>query len=307
MVYYLRNDEVAEADELMKDMEPSTPQEYILKGVVNAMMGQKAGSREHLKVAQQFFQLVGSSASECDTIPGRQCMASCFFLLRQFEDVNIYLKSIKVVAWPNSAVLRLGYPSSRFVFTCRLTCTTMTTSTGTMGFHSLVLAISRCCLPVSGSLHCAAVVSRTAMPVQEAEDTLLLVQNERYRSEYTYVSWLARCYIMNDKPKNAWDLYLKMDTSNESFNLLQLIANDAYKMGHFYYAAKAFDVLERLDPDPEYWEGKRGACVGVFQKVIARQESMEALRDVVSMLRNTMNPQVSVCCTAGIKSWGRLS
>jgi intraflagellar transport protein 56 len=24
-------------------------------------------------------------------------------------------------------------------------------------------------------------------------------------------------------------------------------------MGHFLYAAKAFDVLERLDPDPEYW------------------------------------------------------
>lgn len=31
-----------------------------------------------------------------DTIPGRQCMASCFFLLRQFEDVLIYLNSIKV-------------------------------------------------------------------------------------------------------------------------------------------------------------------------------------------------------------------
>lgn len=40
------------------------------------------------------------------------------------------------------------------------------------------------------------------------------------------------------------------------------------QMGHFLYAAKAFDVLERLDPDPEYWEGKRGACVGVFQQVI---------------------------------------
>ena len=37
------------------------------------------------------------------------------------------------------------------------------------------------------------------------------------------------------------------------------------QMGHFLYSAKAFDVLERLDPDPEYWEGKRGACVGVFQ------------------------------------------
>lgn len=37
------------------------------------------------------------------------------------------------------------------------------------------------------------------------------------------------------------------------------------------YAAKAFDVLERLDPDPEYWEGKRGACVGVFQQAGAKR------------------------------------
>ena len=69
-------------------------------------------------------------------------------------------------------------------------------------------------------------------------------------------------------------------------------------MGAFYYAAKAFDVLERLDPDPEYWEGKRGACVGVFQKVIAGQERIDSLRDVVSMLRNTMNPQVRVARVA---------
>jgi hypothetical protein len=31
-----------------------------------------------------------------DTIPGRQCMASCFFLLKQFDDVLIYLNSFKV-------------------------------------------------------------------------------------------------------------------------------------------------------------------------------------------------------------------
>lgn len=58
-------------------------------------MGQEQESREHLKIAQQYFQLVGGSASECDTIPGRQCMASCFFLLKQFDDVLIYLNSIK--------------------------------------------------------------------------------------------------------------------------------------------------------------------------------------------------------------------
>lgn len=72
----------------------------------------------------------------------------------------------------------------------------------------------------------------------------------------------------------------------------QLIANDCYKMGAFYYAAKAFDVLERLDPDPEYWEGKRGACMGVFQQVIAGQETKDSLKDVLVMLRNTSNPQV---------------
>jgi len=62
-------------------------------------------------------------------------------------------------------------------------------------------------------------------------------------------------------------------------------------MGAFFYSAKAFDVLERLDPSPEYWEGKRGACVGVFQMIIANKEPKESLRDVLSMLRNTENPQ----------------
>lgn len=66
---------------------------------------------------------------------------------------------------------------------------------------------------------------------------------------------------MNGKAALAWELYLKMETSTESFNLLQLLANDCYKTGAFFYSAKAFDVLERLDPNPEYWEGKRGACV----------------------------------------------
>lgn len=70
---------------------------------------------------------------------------------------------------------------------------------------------------------------------------------------------------MNNKAQSAWELYLKMETSPESFNLLLLIANDCYRMGEFWYAAKAFDMLDRLEPNPEFWEGKRGAIVGVFQ------------------------------------------
>jgi intraflagellar transport protein 56 len=44
---------------------------------------------------------------------------------------------------------------------------------------------------------------------------------------------------------------------------------------------KAFDVLERLDPDPEFWEGKRGAAIGVFQMVVAGKESKERLVEII--------------------------
>lgn len=35
---------------------------------------------------------------------------------------------------------------------------------------------------------------------------------------------------MNRKPRLAWELYLKMETSGDSFSLLQLISNDCYKV-----------------------------------------------------------------------------
>ena len=83
-----------------------------------------------------------------------------------------------------------------------------------------------------------------------------------------------------------------MDTSHEAFNMLQLIANECYKTGAFYYSAKAFDVLERLEGDPEYWEGKRGACVGVFQVVsISSHPSIESsVRTFVIRDRSISDP-----------------
>ena len=88
-IYHLQNDDIEDAHELLHDIEPSTPQEYILKAIVNANLGQAQGDVVALRTAQKCFQAVGTSPSECDTIPGRQCMASCFFLLKQFEDVNV--------------------------------------------------------------------------------------------------------------------------------------------------------------------------------------------------------------------------
>jgi intraflagellar transport protein 56 len=40
VIYYLKQGNVGEAYELMKDIDPSQPNEYILKAVVNAVVGQ---------------------------------------------------------------------------------------------------------------------------------------------------------------------------------------------------------------------------------------------------------------------------
>ncbi|XP_061585122.1 intraflagellar transport protein 56 [Cololabis saira] len=257
VIYYLRQDDVQEAYNLIQDLVPTTPQEYILKGVVNVALGQELGSRDHLKMAQQFFQLVGGSASECDTIPGRQCMASCFFLLKQFEDVLVYLNSVKTY-FSNDDTFNFNYAQAK----------------AALGNY------------------------------REAEELFLLIQNEKIKNDYVYLSWLARCYIMNQKGQLAWELYLKMGTSSDSFSMLQLIANDCYKMGQFYYAAKAFDGLEKLDPDSNYWEGKRGACVGVFQLILANKESRETLKEVLELLRNSGNPQVEYIIRA-LRKWAK--
>ncbi|XP_047001924.1 intraflagellar transport protein 56 isoform X2 [Schistocerca americana] len=257
VIYYLKHDDIQEAFNLIKDLEPSVPPEYILKGVVYAAIGQENGSRENFKMAQQYFQLVGSSASECDTVPGRQCMASSYFLKRQFDDVLVYLNSIRSFFY-NDDSFNFNYAQAK---------------------------------AATGSY-------------KEAEEIFLLIKNEKFKDEYVYISHLARCYIMNKKPQSAWELYLKMETSSEAFSLLQLIANDCYRMGQFWYAAKSFDMLERLDPNPEYWEGKRGACVGVFQQIIAGHQSKEHLKEVIQLLRNTANSQVELIIRI-MKRWAK--
>lgn len=44
IIHYLQNDDIKEAFKLIKDMQPAVPQEYILKGVVNAALGQELNS-----------------------------------------------------------------------------------------------------------------------------------------------------------------------------------------------------------------------------------------------------------------------
>ncbi|KAK0096538.1 hypothetical protein PV326_005194 [Microctonus aethiopoides] len=257
VIYYLKHNDIQEAFSLIKDLEPAVPQEYILKGIVNAVIGQETGSRESIKIATQYFHLVGSSASECDTIPGRHCMAACFFLRRQFEEVLVYLNSIKTY-FSNDDHFNFNYAQAQ-------------TAAGYF---------------------------------KEAEEAFILIRSEHLKNDYIYISLLAYCYVMNKKAQLAWELYLKMETSTQSFNLLQLIANTCYKIGEFWYAAKAFDMLEKMDPSPEHWEGKRGACCGAFQYIVAEKQPKELLSEVIQLLRNTSNSQVEQIIRV-MRKWGK--
>ena len=98
-LYHLQNDEVLRAHELLEDLEAVSPQENILLAVTLTNYCQSLKDSEEInkitRQAKSYFHLVGTSPNDADTIPGRQCMAQYYFLEDQFDDVNIYLDSIR--------------------------------------------------------------------------------------------------------------------------------------------------------------------------------------------------------------------
>uniref|UniRef100_A0A336MWT4 CSON007613 protein n=1 Tax=Culicoides sonorensis TaxID=179676 RepID=A0A336MWT4_CULSO len=246
-IHYLHRNDMREAYELVKDIQPTVPHEYVLKGVVFAALGQEMGSKEYIKQAQQYLHLVGSSASECDTIRGRLSIASAFFLYEQFEEVLVYLNTIKSF-FPNDDTFNFNYAQAK----------------AATGYYN------------------------------EAEDLLSQITDISIRTDSTYSIVLAKCHIHSGHAADAWDIFLSRNTSPDAFNLLQLIANECYRVGEFWIAAKAFDMLEKLDPNPEFWEGKRGACVGALQAFITERHigaPPGGLGEIISLLRDSNSSQ----------------
>lgn len=93
--YHLIHFNVKEAYNLVKNLKPRSAHEYVVKGAVFASLGQIIGDNDLLSEALTLFAFVGDSPTEKDTIPGRQCMASCLFLKKQYSDALVYLSSVE--------------------------------------------------------------------------------------------------------------------------------------------------------------------------------------------------------------------
>ncbi|KAL0234870.1 hypothetical protein GEMRC1_001455 [Eukaryota sp. GEM-RC1] len=253
-IFYLKAGDYTEAYELLREYEPLKPYEFVLKGLICLAVGQETGSEEHLAIAAQYFQLVGTSDTEENTIQGRQSMAMAYFLNGQYEDVITYLSSIKDF-FPSDDDFHFNY--------------------------GITLAI------------CG--------QYDEAELCFTSLTDIELKSLSVYCSWLIRCFICNGKPEKAWDVYHENSQveSADSMSFLILIANDCYKQEQYFYSAKAFEVLSRLDPNTEYLLGLKNSCIGVLKKVRDGSLNVELLTEVLGILQGarTRDPTVTKIAT----------
>ena len=245
--YYLRNNEVEAAAELMNNVEADIPQAHILLGVLKTKLGQAERLQEPLANAQILFHQVGNSPMECDTIDGRKCMTSSLFLLKEYEDALVYLESIK------------SYLENDDVFNWN---------------YGIALAASE--------------------RYDEALGALQNVSDLSFTNELAYIMWLAKCYIMTGQLEKAWEC-LDTEDQETTYQVLQLLANECYKLGghHFLYSSRAFKELFEIDKFPDYLNGLIGACVGFFRHFVAKNQDYHrnALEEVIEMLGSSPDPR----------------
>ena len=144
----------------------------------------------------------------------------------------------------------------------------------------------------------------------EALEALQRLSDESFKAELTYVTWLAKCYIGIGAIDKAWKC---LDTEDQEtvYEVLQLIANECYKLGggKFLYSAKAFKVLYDIDKFPDYLNGLIGACVGFFRHCVAQKQcrtltsdDADTLPEIVEMLETSGSPKCNRYCKT-IQTW----
>ena len=140
---------------------------------------------------------------------------------------------------------------------------------------------------------------------KQAEEVLSRVKKEKYRNDQVYLSWFCRCYIMNDKPDLAWNLYISIENHLVAVYILNFIAHELYRMGHFYFSFKAFLFLEKFSPSDENTRGKVSSAIGVFYLLLSEKISSDRLQEVIHYLCDgPQNLEVNKALKV-FKTWGK--
>lgn len=133
---------------------------------------------------------------------------------------------------------------------------------------------------------------------EDGLDVLTTISQESCKSDLSM--WIAKCYIMTNNPESAWGLYLNTNDPEKELDLLMLIAEESYKLGgfQFFYAAKAFSSLLKLEESTSFMDGAIGASVGYFRHCTyvksqrnASGNHSEKLAEIVDMLEKLESPK----------------
>ena len=132
-----------------------------------------------------------------------------------------------------------------------------------------------------------------------------MLKERNIENDQVYLSWLTRCYIMNNKPELAWNLYINIDNHLVAIYLLNFLAHEFYRMGHFYFSFKAFVFLEKFSPSLDNSKGKISSAIGVF--FLLQQGKIEAdkLQEVIHYLLDGPQTEEVNKCIKAFKIWGK--
>ncbi|OHT07657.1 TPR Domain containing protein [Tritrichomonas foetus] len=240
---YMRENNSAEAMNLLQEFQPADVNELVLKGTVYLGFGQLSGDTSLIEEANTIFAEIGQMDIVKDTVPGRHCLATTKFITGEFQEALRILDTIEQ-----------HDDSDEFNYNKAM---------------------------------CLASLQRWV----EAERYFLLVKNTKYTQEIFYTSWLCRCYIKNKKLENAWNLYTESTQTEDAKTLLQIIGNDCFSAGYYYYSMKAYDTLAKYDNDQVSKEGMIASAIAVFRNVLLRKESPDKVIEALTCLGSEPDAQ----------------
>ena len=112
------------------------------------------------------------------------------------------------------------------------------------------------------------------------------VQNQAYKNEPSFLTWLSRCYIKTKSPEKAWCLYLDATNTEAANDVLQIIAADCYEDGFYLFAMRSYDILSKFEMDETMIDGMIASAIGAFKNIIDGVDPPDNVQEILAALNS---------------------